>query len=120
MTNFNSSNLSNIIKAISLLIISLSIGIGLGYLCFNKKDKGIDPIPNYKFPENEIIKEKEKIDSLKEEIKIKDSYIIVLKDSINNMKTIKNYKIDSIKNLPTTEGVEFLRNKLREFESKYQ
>lgn len=109
------------IKTKTVLIISfiiLLLGLGLGFLIYDKWYK--EPIP----PENnieEIIQpEKQKIDSLTNEIKGREDIINRLRDSLKNIKIIRIYEVDSIRKLPTTEGVEFLRNKLREFESKYQ
>lgn len=109
------------IKTKTVLIISfiiLLLGLGLGFLIYDKWYK--EPIP----PENnieEIIQpEKQKIDSLTNEIKGREKIINRLRDSLKNIKIIRIYEVDSIRKLPTTEGVEFLRNKLREFESKYQ
>lgn len=106
-----------ITKAILILFISLSIGFGLGFLFLEKRDSN----PSLdKFPEEIIKPDEQKIDSLTKEIKVREELIDQLKDSINNIKIIKIYKIDSIRNLPTTEAVDFLKIKLREFESKYQ
>ena len=110
------------IKTKTVLIISfiiLLLGLGLGFLIYDKWYK--EPTPSFENNIEEIIQpEKQKIDSLTNEIKGREEIINRLRDSLKNIKIIRIYEVDSIRKLPTTEGVEFLRNKLREFESKYQ
>lgn len=109
------------IKTKTVLIISfiiLLLGLGLGFLIYDKWYK--EPTPPEDNIEEIIQPEKQKIDSLTNEIKGREEIINRLRDSLKNIKIIRIYEVDSIRKLPTTEGVEFLRNKLREFESKYQ
>lgn len=71
-------------------------------------------------PPPEIIQpEKNKIDSLEVEIISRDSIISYLREKIHRIESTRTDKVDSIRELPTTEAVEFLRLKLREFDSKY-
>ena len=104
-----------LIKAVIIVFISLFIGWCLGYFILNKENSQTPSI----MPPEVIQPEKNKIDSLKNIILERDSIIDYLRDSIKKIDTIRIYKVDSIRNLPTTEGVEFLKTKLREFESKY-
>lgn len=110
------------IKTKTVLIISfiiLLLGLGLGFLIYDKLYK--EPTPSSEDNIEEIIQpEKQKIDSLTNEIRGREDIINRLRDSLKNIKIIRIYEVDSIRKLPTTEGVEFLRNKLREFESKYR
>lgn len=105
-----------LIKAILITFISLLIGWCLGYFLFKEENS---QTPSIGIPVEVIKPEKDKIDSLKEVIIKRDSVIDYLRDSVRKIDTIRIYKVDSIKNLPITQGVEFLRSKLREFESKY-
>lgn len=108
------------IKSVLVFIIVLLLGFGLGFWY-----KGFQSSPNLNKDPQEaadsiVHKEKAIIDSLTLEIRDRETIIDHLKDSIDNIKIIRIYKVDSIRKLPTSEGVEFLRTKLREFESKYQ
>ena len=105
-----------LIKAILITFISISIGWCLGYFLFREENS---QTPSVNVPIEVIKPEKDKIDSLKKVILKRDSVIDYLRDSIKKIDTTRIYKVDSIRNLPTTQGVEFLRSKLREFESKY-
>lgn len=108
------------VKAVVASIIIFLVGFGLGFLAtyyWNSEN----PSPDSNINIEEVIKpEIERIDSLSNELDRRESIINRLRDSLKNVKVIRIYEVDSIRKLPTTEGVEFLRNKLREFESKYQ
>lgn len=106
-----------IIKKTVIISLLLLLGFGLGELYYSHsitstKDDGIE-LP-------EIIQpEVNKIDSLVLEISRRDSIINYLKDRIHTIESTRIDKVDSIRELPMTDAVEFLRIKLREFDSKY-
>lgn len=106
---------NSLVKAILFLLLLTLIGLGIGLFLKIKKERS-NPILNI---EEIGVVEKNMIDSLKRDIEGKSQEIDHLKDSIKNIKTIRVYKVDSIRNLPTTEGVRFLKTKLREYESTY-
>lgn len=109
-------------KKILSIIIILLIGFGLGVLMdkyvFNRS-KPIS-IPPVVVPDTVYIKEQNKIDTLwKTEIKEKEKAEKV-RDSIKVITKIKYIKADSIKKLPLDSGIIYLRNKLEEYEDKYE
>lgn len=106
------------IKIVLISFILFILGIGLGYYVLGNKEESQTSSNNVL--EELVQSEKEKVDSLTLEIGKRENIINQLKDSIKNIKVVRIYKVDSIRKLPTTEGVEFLRLKLREFESKYR
>lgn len=109
------------IKKAVLISLLLLLGFGLGVLYYShssqdKKDQTEELLP----PPEVIQPEKNKIDSLGLEIKSRDSIISYLREKIHRIESTRIDKVDSIRELPTTEAVEFLRLKLREFDSKYK
>lgn len=106
------------IKIVLISFILFILGIGLGYYILGNKEESQTSSNNVL--EELVQSEKEKVDSLTLEIGKRENIINQLKDSIKNIKVVRIYKVDSIRKLPTTEGVEFLKLKLREFESKYR
>lgn len=106
------------IKIVLISFILFILGIGLGYYVLGNKEESQTSSNNVL--EELVQSEKEKVDSLTLEIGKRENIINQLKDSIKNIKVVRIYKVDSIRKLPTTEGVEFLKLKLREFESKYR
>ena len=106
------------IKIVLISFILFILGIGLGYYVLGNKEESQTSSNNVL--EELVQSEKEKVDSLTIEIGKRENIINQLKDSIKNIKVVRIYKVDSIRKLPTTEGVEFLKLKLREFESKYR
>lgn len=110
-----------LVVSILITFICLLVGVGIGFLIFKEDEKSTTPSKDMTEEIEKLIQpEREKIDSLTLEIQGKEEIINRLRDSLKNMEVTRIYKVDSIRKLPTTEGVEFLRNKLREFESKYQ
>ena len=108
------------LKSVLVFIIVLLLGFGLGFWY-----KGSQSTPNINKDPQEVAdsivsKERAMVDSLTLEIQEREITIDRLRDSIKNIKIIRVYEVDSIRKLPTTEGVEFLKIKLREFESKYR
>lgn len=92
-------------KWIFLSILWLLIGLLIGI--------------NYQSPNpiNSLESEKEYVDSIQTVI---DTLLIekdVVKWKIDKVIEEKEVAVDSIKNLPTTEAVEYLNNKLKEYES---
>lgn len=106
------------IKIVLISFILFILGIGLGYYVLGNKEESQTSSNNVL--EELVQSEKEKVDSLTLEIGKRENIINQLKDSIKNIKVVRIYKVDSIRKLPTTEGVDFLKLKLREFESKYR
>lgn len=100
-----------------LIILLVILNIWLWFGVLRKKE---NPTPPTIDIEEIIQPEKQKIDSLTQEIEGREIIIGRLRDSLEKIEVIRIYEVDSIRKLPTTEGVEFLRTKLREFESKYQ
>lgn len=107
------------IKKAVLISLLLLLGFGLGVLYYSHssqdKSKGETILP----PPEIIQPEKNKIDSLEVEIISRDSIISYLREKIHRIESTRTDKVDSIRELPTTEAVEFLRLKLKEFDSKY-
>lgn len=109
------------VLAISFIIMLLSFGLAflVFKLVYEEPTSSITEVTAAEV--EEIIQpEKEKIDSLTIEIQGREEIISHLKDSIVKLKATWAFKVDSIRKLPLTEEVDFLKNKLREFESKYQ
>lgn len=100
-----------------LIILLVILNIWLWFGVLREKE---NPTPPTTDIEEIIQPEKQKIDSLTQEIEGREIIIDRLRDSLGKIEVIRIYEVDSIRKLPTTEGVEFLRTKLREFESKYQ
>lgn len=100
-----------------LIILLVILNIWLWFGVLREKE---NPTPPTTDIEEIIQPEKQKIDSLTQEIEEREIIIGRLRDSLEKIEVIRIYEVDSIRKLPTTEGVEFLRTKLREFESKYQ
>ncbi len=110
--------LKAIVKKAVIISLLLLLGFGLGVLyCSHSttQDKGEDKLP----PEEIIQPERNKIDSLVIEIHDRDSIINYLREKIRGIESTRIDRVDSIRELPTTEAVEFLRLKLRELDSKY-
>lgn len=108
-----------IIKKAVIISLLLLLGFGLGvlYCSHSTQDNSNKEIS---LPPEEIIQpEKDKIDSLVVEINDRDSIINYLREKIHKIESTRIDKVDSIQELPTTEAVEFLKLKLREFDSKY-
>lgn len=103
-------------KFFVILLIALALGFVVGSW---PKDNHEDV-----FAEREqIYKEKEAllqktIDSLTWNIQKNDSIVKNIRDSIENLKPVYIQTIEKIRELPTTEGVEYLNQKLREYETK--
>ena len=109
-----------IIVSILLLILGLSIGAGLGFILFKGcSSPAPSEDPSVIIPDSLIKEEKEKIDSLEKEIKIREENISRLKDSIQVKEIIRTIKIDNIKELPLDSSVIFLKSKLRDYDNKY-
>lgn len=109
-------------KKILSIIVILLIGFGLGILMdkyvFNRS-KPIS-IPPVVVPDTVYIEEQNKIDTLwRTEIKEKERAGKV-RDSIQIITKLKYISVDSVKRLPLDSGMIYLKNKLEEYEDKYE
>lgn len=109
--------LKTVIKKAVIISLLLLFGFGLGVLYYSHSTQRKNE--EIKLPEEIIQPERNKIDSLVIEIIDRDSIINYLREKIHKIESTRIDKVDSIRELPMTEAVEFLRLKLREFDSKY-
>ena len=95
-------------KQILTKVLWLLIGLVIGILIMIYRSSS---------PINSLDTEKEYIDSVQNKI---DTLLIekeTIKWKIDNVIKEKEVRVDSIKNLPLTEAVEYLNNKLKEYEN---
>lgn len=102
-------------KEIISFIISFCIGTLIGFLI--KCNKG-EPNPPL-IEEIDLEPYMVRIDSLERVILEQKNEISHLKDSVIKVDSVRTIKIESIKKLPTDSGVNYLKQKLREYEDKF-
>ena len=96
-------------------IISIVFGIIIGFVggIYYSRSHTTFEIPN-----DFIEQENRKIDSLNNKIKEYEFINSCLRDSVRTVVITRTIEVDAVKKLPLTEGVEYLKQKLREYEEE--
>ena len=96
-------------------IISIVFGIIIGFVggIYYSRSHTTFEIPN-----DFIEQENRKIDSLNNKIKEYEIINSCLRDSVRTVVITRTIEVDAVKKLPLTEGVEYLKQKLREYEEE--
>lgn len=104
-------------KLFVIIMVTLVLGFVVGSWPRANQDIDKDLEKEQEYKRKEAILQKT-IDSLRRDIQYRDSIVNNIQDSIKNLKPVYIETIEKIKQLPTTEGVEYLNKKLREYEEK--
>lgn len=104
-------------KLFVIIMVTLVLGFVVGSCPRANQDIDKDLEKEQEYKRKEAILQKT-IDSLRRDIQYRDSIVNNIQDSIKNLKPVYIETIEKIKQLPTTEGVEYLNKKLREYEEK--
>lgn len=105
---------SNLIYVIGLVLLGYILGV-----YFNRPSEIISPTIDIEKIDSTLVgEENRKIDSLEAVIKSYELINSSLRDSIQTITIIRTIEVDAVKKLPLDSSVLFLKQKLREFESR--